>query len=219
MSQMGIHLTTGLIGTNKKLFRKSYLGLGFLIGNIFPDLDFIFLIPLRFIDRELSLLFHRSFTHSVFLVLFILFIASLTRILFKNNVYLFLFGLAIGISVHILFDIFMWFSYVDFLWPLDKTISLYSNLDLPWFTPNIVSSFETACYGLFLLIFRKNYASQDKHLKWIVFLLILLTIIQLPFAFFVRQELFEISAYGLGITLGFSTSIYYLLKYRKALFS
>ena len=219
MSQMGIHITTGLIGTNKKLFRKSYLGIGFLIGNIFPDLDFLLLIPLRFIDRELALLFHRSFTHSVFLVLLILFIAGLTRIVFKNDVYLLLIGLAIGISVHILFDIFMWFNYVDFLWPLDKNINLYSNLDLPWFIPNIVSSFETACYGLFLLIFRKNYASQDPYLKWIAFTLILLTVIQLPFAFFVRQELFEITAYGLGITLGFSTSIYYLFKYRKVLFS
>ncbi len=220
MPQMGIHLCVGILGSNKKIFKYENIGIGFLIGNIIPDLDFLILIPLRLINRELSLLFHRSFSHSLFFILLLSIILIIYSILkHKNIVYIFL-GLIIGIFTHITLDIVFWFYHVDILWPLPLTLNLYSNWSLPAYTPNIVSSFEPICYGLFLFLIRKKLnLLNNKYINMIILTLTVLSIILIPFAFILDIETFEIISYGIAISLGFISSIYYLIKFRRKFFN
>jgi len=217
MAQMGIHMAVGLIGARTERVRTSISGLGFLIGNIFPDIDFLLLIPFRFINRDFALQLHRSATHSIILVLLILILGFIFHIFDKQKIKMFLYGASAGILVHIFLDFFMWFNQVDFLWPLDIHLDLYKNMNIPDFIPNIVASFETACYAILLLYIQKLVSQDNKQIVQISIVLFFLTLIQLPFALITPAKQFEVISYGVAIIVGFSYSSFTLLRYRKEL--
>ena len=149
MPQYGIHLNIGLFGVGNKRI-DSKLATGFFIGSILPDLDFILLVPLYFVNKDFAMSCHRSFSHS-FLFLSILLTFLLTyKYFFKNKIATkVIYGIILGVILHILLDIFMWFAPVKLFWPNSFGINIIGNSIVPDIYWNIVSSLENFCYALF----------------------------------------------------------------------
>ncbi len=219
MPQLGIHLAVGLLGNRYLKKRHILLGMGFFLGNVFPDFDFLLLIPIRFVDRDLALMMHRSLTHSLIFLMLLLIFFVVFNIRKNKKVSNFILGFIIGISLHILLDIFMWFSAVDIFWPLSHDINIYRRLYIPDLIWNITSGIEPACYGIFLILLGrvvKNY--NHTRMNILITILFIATLILLVFTTKLPRERFELYSYGLAITVGFLPSIYYVISFRSILF-
>ena len=75
MAQSGIHAFTGVL-LSKSLKYEKWLAFSIVFGTIFPDIDIIFsaigfILGLNIENAEL--IFHRTFTHSVFSAIIIYF--------------------------------------------------------------------------------------------------------------------------------------------------
>ncbi|MBY9001234.1 MAG: metal-dependent hydrolase [Candidatus Heimdallarchaeota archaeon] len=119
--QGGVHLLSGLViasFSKRKMFK-----LGAVLGAILPDIDIILIGPFYFIYGATVAELHRTFTHSLFMVILLSgLIASLGYVPFvKKRFPDFDFvGLALGIGVgmflHIFLDMFYFYG-IQFLWP------------------------------------------------------------------------------------------------------
>lgn len=205
MPQMGLHMLVGVI-FGKRFCRSSRSQCaGFLVGSIVPDLDFVPLILLRFVDRELALSCHRHLTHSAAFALscglLLLLVGRLTR---TRTFLLFAVGLTLGMLVHSLLDLLMWFSPVDLLWPFAETVNLYGTWCAPPFLWNTVMAGEPLAYALFmsfaLWAFDLRFANV-----WRVSAALLygLSIFLYCAIGFIDRELFEVLAYAIAIPFGF----------------
>ena len=121
MAQSGIHAFCGII-LSKSLKYEKWLVPSLIFGSILPDIDILFsaigfMFGLSISDAES--IFHRTFTHNIFfsmiIYLIFLYIAEIAsdkkfRTIGK--------GIGIGILLHIIIDIFLWFKGVQVFWPL-----------------------------------------------------------------------------------------------------
>ncbi len=111
-----------------------------LLGSLLPDIDFLFVILFG------SVKFHRTFTHSLFFVIFIAFIIFLT--LKKNSKRrLISLGLLLGGLLHILIDACEDTSPatgmgIPLLWPFSQRRFLFFNY-LFWFQKDTWGSFTS----------------------------------------------------------------------------
>lgn len=121
MAPTGFHGLLGLVLAGRIDQTQKFLRIGLVFGSVFPDLDLIgsvlFYIVLQ--NKDLAIGFHRSLTHSLFLIgVLILFIVLLK--VYPNNKLLnysiFFLGLTCGIFLHTLLD-FFYFDGVSLLWP------------------------------------------------------------------------------------------------------
>ena len=94
--------------TKRKISHYTWLFL--LLGGILPDADFL-------LDWTLGTELHRTFTHSLFFVVFAPLLVYLIFSILKNKEsFSFMYALAIGISTHLIMDMF--FSWgVPLFWP------------------------------------------------------------------------------------------------------
>ena len=137
--------------------------LGLALGAVLPDIDLIpTAIAYLFGRTDLVEAFHRTFTHSVFLVLLLGAIGIWQR---ARPVGWLCRGLAVGMATHDTLDIFLWFSPIDLFWPLSHiprdhpllpVINLWANFKYPpvfgnpSFIPNMLGAFELAAIGAWL---------------------------------------------------------------------
>jgi len=120
MAQSGIHAFSGVVLSkffkNKKWFTSSLI-----FGSILPDIDILlsailFLFGSTINDAEAI---HRTFTHSIFTVIIIYFIfLSIAEITSDKKFRTIGKGLCLGIIIHIILDIFLWFHEISLLWPI-----------------------------------------------------------------------------------------------------
>lgn len=164
MAQAGIH---GLIGmaVRKWAPKVEWLVLGIILGNLFPDTDNL-AVAIATVSKLPTEGLHRTFTHSLFTIVAILAVFSITANLTKKmRWYTLGIGLGIGVLMHIMLDILIWFNGVDILWPIPSWINLWSRYSPPeWFDKLMLSTEYLFLALYFLLLYslaRKHKTDQD----------------------------------------------------------
>jgi membrane-bound metal-dependent hydrolase YbcI (DUF457 family) len=204
-----------------------------LIGNLLPDLDFIFIFALYIFNPELALSLHRSVTHNFFFpVIIFLFFAIIAQIKKKKQFYSLGLGIAIGIVTHIILDVLFWFDHVQVLWPLDL-VGISSETDFwGWIGVSVTEKLAlflgpTAEFLLYSLLFgflwyRIKQSGTPKRLA--IFPLMMITSLAVYCALIIlvfhlpAERIIELS-YGLGASIWGVITIWLIVKYRKSIFS
>ena len=153
MAQIGLHAYIAL-SLKKKLPKKQWFFVSFLFGSIVPDIDALFtFIASLFMPLEESLIvFHRTFSHNIFIVIILYLICLAIYEFKKNKNYLHIAnGMILGMSLHLFIDIFLWFDAIHLFWPLPL-----ERLDMwPNFSP---SNFITKTLMIFEFVFLRLFA-------------------------------------------------------------
>lgn len=151
MAQAGIH---GIAGTviRKWAPNREWLMLGIILGNLLPDAD-NFAVAVATVTSLPTEGLHRTFTHSLFTVIAIIaafyIVARVTKIPRWSNLGL---GLGIGILMHILLDLLIWFNGVEILWPLPSWINFWHNATPPEWWSKLMMPTEFLFFALFFVL-------------------------------------------------------------------
>ena len=151
MAQAGIHAVVGM-AVRKVVPRRTWLILGIVLGNLLPDADNLAVAFATLTGRSTHGL-HRTFTHSlittVILVAVFYLIAAVRKRPRWGNLGL---GLGIGIVMHILLDLLIWFNGVEILWPLPLYVNLWENTAPPEWWMKLMMPVEMLFLALFFML-------------------------------------------------------------------
>jgi len=156
MPQNGIHAMVG-VAARKWMPKREWLVLGVVLGNMFPDLDNLVVafasLALGQPAQEAGELYHRTFTHSVFtiFVMALLFygVAALTKNEKWKN---FGMGFGVGILLHMLVDLVLWFNGVPLFWPLGGELNFWAWFETPAWLKILLDTGEFLAFGLYFLL-------------------------------------------------------------------
>lgn len=151
MPQAGIH---GMVAeaARKYIPNKEWLMLGIVLGSIFPDLDNI-AVAVATVAKLPTHGLHRTFTHSVFTILLVVAVFYLVGLSTKQARWKnFGYGFGIGILMHVLLDLLLWFNGVEILWPLHSWVNLWEGFQVPDWLSKFLMPAEFLCFGLFFLV-------------------------------------------------------------------
>lgn len=149
MAQAGMH---GLVGmaVRKLAGRKEWLLLGILLGSFIPDMDNVG-VAVATLTKMPTDGIHRTMTHSVFFMAAVVIVFYLIGQMKKdarwNNLGL---GLGLGILLHSLLDLAIWFNGVNLFWPLGGEINFWANTTPPEWFMKFMDPAEFLFFGLFL---------------------------------------------------------------------
>jgi membrane-bound metal-dependent hydrolase YbcI (DUF457 family) len=151
MPQAGIHAMTGTLA-RKWMPQKEWLLLGIVLGNLFPDLDNL-AVAYATLTRSDTHGLHRTFTHSIFTIVAIVILFALIAALTRNQKWNhFGIGFGIGILMHILLDLILWFNGVELLWPIRYELNFWSWFTMPDWLKIILDTGEFLAFGLYFLL-------------------------------------------------------------------
>ncbi len=164
MAQAGIHSMVGM-AVRKWTPTRKWLMLGIVLGNLFPDADNL-AVAIATVTGKSTEGLHRTFTHSLFFVAAIVLVGYLigwgTKHQEWGNLGL---GLGIGILMHILLDLVIWFNGVEILWPLPSWVNLWQGFSPPAWWEKLMMPMENLFLALFFLLLaataRKRNTNQD----------------------------------------------------------
>lgn len=148
MAQAGVH---GLAGLAVKRWtpQRRWLMLGIVLGNLAPDADNVAVAVATLTGAPAEGL-HRTFTHSLFTVAGIILLGYLVAWLTKRprwgNLGL---GLGIGIVMHVLLDLLIWFNGVQILWPLPSWVNLWGSVQPPDWWMKLMMPGEFLAFALY----------------------------------------------------------------------
>ena len=151
MAQAGIHSMVGM-AVRKWTPARKWLMLGIVLGNLFPDADNLAVAVATLMGKSTEGL-HRTFTHSLFFVAAIILVfygvAWASKRSQWGNLGL---GLGIGVLMHILLDLLIWFNGVEILWPLPSWVNLWPNASLPEWWTKLMMPVENLFFALFFVL-------------------------------------------------------------------
>lgn len=151
MPQNGIHAIAG-VAVRRWMPQREWLLLGVVLGNMVPDLDNLAVAYATLTGGDSHGL-HRTFTHSLFTILTVLvgfyLVAALTRDWKWNNLGT---GLGIGILMHILLDLVLWFNGVELFWPIRYELNFWRGFETPEWLGILLETGEFLGFGLYFLL-------------------------------------------------------------------
>jgi membrane-bound metal-dependent hydrolase YbcI (DUF457 family) len=151
MPQAGIHSIVGM-AVRKWTPKVEWLMLGIVLGNLFPDTDNL-VVAVATLAKLPTEGIHRTFTHSLFTVVAMLAIFYLVAALSKKRRWLnFGIGMGVGVLMHILLDLLLWFNGVAILWPIPSWIDLWSWYTPPLWLSNLLLTGEYLFFALYFLL-------------------------------------------------------------------
>ncbi|TEU15998.1 MAG: metal-dependent hydrolase [Anaerolineales bacterium] len=160
MAQAGIHGLAGM-ALRKWTPNREWFMLGIVLGNIMPDADNLAVAVATVTGLPAEGL-HRTFTHSLFTVAAVVVafyvIARATKRPRWGNLGL---GLGIGILMHVLLDLLVWFNGVEILWPIPSWVNLWSNVTPPQWWSKLMLPAEFLCFALFFVLLDVTARKQD----------------------------------------------------------
>lgn len=156
MPQNGIHAIVG-IATRKWMPKKEWVFLGVVLGNMFPDLDNLVVafanLALGQSAAEAGELYHRTFTHSIFTILVMVALFYVIAAVTKNEKWKnFGIGFGIGILLHMLVDLVLWFNGVPLFWPLGGELNFWAGFETPAWLKILLDTGEFLAFGLYFLL-------------------------------------------------------------------
>lgn len=192
MAQAGLHaLVAAAVG--KVTPKKEWLILGIFLGSIFPDLD-NYAVAIATVAKLDSHGLHRTFTHSLFTILAVILVFFVVSLLLKqpkwNNLGI---GMGVGIALHILLDLVIWFNGVQLLWPLGTWVNFWEGVSVPaWFTKLLdpAEFLFLAFYFAWLANVGRDHKTNVDFLKklrgWMIFM-VLLVVVFTPLEFIMQK--------------------------------
>jgi len=127
MAQAGIHGMVG-VAVKKLAPKKEWLMLGIILGNMLPDMDALAVAYATLTGGDTHGL-HRTWSHSIItalglVVIFYLIGAGAKRPRIGNLGL----GLGIGMLMHDLLDLLIWFRGVEIFWPFYGEVNFWEGL-------------------------------------------------------------------------------------------
>ena len=182
MPQAGLH---GLVGmsTQKMTGKRNWFLLGILLGSFVPDMDNI-AVAAATLTKTSTAGIHRTMTHSVFFIAAVVVLFFLAGQLKKDTRWANLgLGLGLGMLLHSLLDLFLWFNGVALFWPLPIWVNLWTNITPPSWFMKFMDPAEFLFFALYLLTLRvwSRKASTDgefmkTHRTWMILEIVLFAI-------------------------------------------
>lgn len=152
MPQNGIHAIVGVV-SRKWLPRREWLLLGVVLGNMFPDLDIFAVAYATLAKLPDPDSYHRTFTHSIFTILVMMTLFYLIAAITKDERWKnFGLGFGMGILMHILLDLVLWFNGVELLWPIRYELNFWSWFVTPAWLQIFLDTGEFLAFGLYFLL-------------------------------------------------------------------
>jgi membrane-bound metal-dependent hydrolase YbcI (DUF457 family) len=159
MAQAGIHGLAGM-AIKKWTPERTWLLLGIILGNIFPDLDNIAVAAATILGKPTDGL-HRTFTHSLFTVAAVILVFYLVARVSNQSRWLNLgVGLGIGILMHIVLDLLIWFNGVELLWPIPSWVNFWGGVTPAEWWSRLMLPAEFLFFALFFLLLGRSARLQ-----------------------------------------------------------
>jgi len=160
MAQAGIHSIVGM-AVRKWTPKREWLMMGIVIGNMLPDADNLAVAAATLTGKSTEGL-HRTFTHSLFTVAAVILafyiVAGVAKQARWGNLGL---GLGIGILMHILLDLLVWFNGVEILWPIPSWVNLWGSVTPPEWWSKLMMPVELLCFALFFVLLDRTARKQN----------------------------------------------------------
>jgi membrane-bound metal-dependent hydrolase YbcI (DUF457 family) len=150
MAQAGIH---GLVSVAVRKWapERTWLVLGLVLGSILPDADNL-AVAAATVTKASTNGLHRTFTHSLFTMIAVVVVFYLVSLATRqprwNNLGM---GLGLGILLHVVLDLLIWFDGVAILWPLSSWVNLWSAVSIPDWWTRLMMPVELLFFALFFL--------------------------------------------------------------------
>jgi len=174
MPQAGLH---GLVGmaTQKMTGKRDWFLLGILLGSFVPDMDNIAVAAATLMKTSTAGI-HRTMTHSVFFIAAVVVLFFLAGQWKKDTRWANLgLGLGLGMLLHSLLDLLLWFNGVALFWPLPIWVNLWTNFTAPSWFMKFMDPAEFLFFALYLFTLRawSRKASTDgefmkTHRAWMI---------------------------------------------------
>jgi len=148
MAQAGIH---GLVSLAVRRWTpaRTWLMLGIVLGSMLPDADNLAVAVATLTNSPTEGL-HRTFTHSLITIAAVMALFFLVSLFTKqphwNNLGI---GLGVGIFLHVLLDLIIWFDGVSILWPIPFWLNLWSGVTPPVWWVKLMLPVELFFFALF----------------------------------------------------------------------
>jgi membrane-bound metal-dependent hydrolase YbcI (DUF457 family) len=130
--------------------KKEWLLLGILLGSFVPDMDNVG-VAVATLTKMPTEGIHRTMTHGLFfmaaVVIVFYVIGQMKKDVRWKNLGL---GLGLGILLHSLLDLLIWFNGVNLFWPLGGEINFWANTTPPEWFMKFMDPAEFLFFGLFL---------------------------------------------------------------------
>lgn len=222
MAQAGIHALVA-VAVRKWTPSKTWLMLGIMLGNLVPDADNLAVAIATLLKKSTEGL-HRTFTHSLVTIAVVIAIFYLVQLLTKKEKWGYLgLGLGIGILMHIILDLLIWFNGVAIFWPFPFWLNLWQGITPPGWFDKLMMSTEFLFFAMFFLalyqIARKRRTDVDylKTLRiWIIVQLALFLLFTV--LVYVMQKGF-MTPYGAIYLLSLALAIGIAIRMRKTIAS
>ena len=151
MAQAGIHSMVGM-AVRKWTPARKWLMLGIVLGNLFPDLDNI-AVAIATVTGGSTEGLHRTFTHSLFFIAAIIIVGYIVGWATKKSEWGNLgLGLGIGVLMHVLLDLVIWFNGVDILWPLPSWVNFWEGYVPPTWWKTLMNPVENLFFALYFML-------------------------------------------------------------------
>ena len=171
MAQAGLHAAVGyqmrrIIPYEERIFPA------LIFGTMIPDLDII-VVAAASLFYSIPLaeeIFHRTFSHSFFTLIFVFLLFAILSELKKKPVLKSIGkGIAIGMLTHLLIDTLIWFRQVDLLWPLPlEPINLWSFWKAPLLALHILLALEFFFFRWYAWFLITKHIKEPGNQSWFI---------------------------------------------------
>ncbi|HRQ37841.1 MAG TPA: metal-dependent hydrolase [Chloroflexota bacterium] len=148
MAQAGIHSMVG-VAVRKWSPARQWLVLGIVLGSLLPDADNLAVAIATMTGGSTEGL-HRTITHSLITATAVVIVFQLIGRVSKRpswgNLGL---GLGIGVALHALLDLLIWFDGVQLFWPLPLWVNLWAGVTPPEWFSQLMMPMEMLFFALY----------------------------------------------------------------------
>lgn len=214
MAQAGLHALTGM-AVNRLVGKREWLLLGIILGTMLPDMDNVAVAVATLAKADTHGL-HRTFTHSIFFAVLIVAVFYLMAMLRKQPRWTNLgIGLGIGVTMHILLDLVIWFNGVFIFWPVNYELNFWNNTTPPVWFMKFLEPAELLMFAVFLYalnVWSRKYNTDidysNRLRNWMVLELVLFLLFT-PLAYIMNRGFLTIfgAAYLFSLFMVFLVTI------------
>ncbi len=218
MAQIGVHAILGLYLGARLGMGRPWLRGGLVLGSVLPDADLLPAAAAYIVDQREFYLLRQPFTHSIAAALLPLVVCALIgRSRGPNYIHLGL-GLSLGVLLHSVTDVFLWYTPVDVLWPLSvlgfPTVDLWRGARPSQLVANLLGAGEAVAFLVYYLCLYSEAHGRGLNRDFMASLRLLIVVhavlsgLFATLAFFLSSSSFLLAVYSPFILLFGPVSIY-----------